>query len=57
MKVQVVKVGGQVAEDPVQLQALLKGFDQIWDASQRTGIQKMISMISGESDEAGQKEN
>ncbi len=26
MKVQVVKVGGQVAEDPVQLQALLKGF-------------------------------
>ena len=37
--------------------ALLKGFDQIWDASQRTGIQKMISMISGERDEAGQKEN
>ncbi len=26
MNVQVVKVGGQVAEDPVQLQALLKGF-------------------------------
>ena len=26
MKVQVVKVGGQVAEDPVHLQALLKGF-------------------------------
>ena len=37
--------------------ALLKGFDQIWDESQRTGIQKMIGMISGEGNDAAQKEN
>ncbi len=37
--------------------ALLKSFDQYWDASQREHFQKMIRTISGAETETGQKEN
>ena len=37
--------------------ALLKGFDQFWDASQRAHFQKLIREISGEETETEQKEN
>lgn len=37
--------------------ALLKGFDQYWDESQRIQFQKLIKRISGEEDDTEQKEN
>ncbi len=36
--------------------ALLRGFDQFWDESQRKGFQRLISKISGENPDAEQKE-